>query len=515
ARAVARPEDRRAPARLRPGACRARVHARGDGAGGDARTRAGGRRRGRAGRDQDAQPVRRQRRLFREGHRRRPRPDERLRVLARLGPPAGADGHARGDRADRGAHAARRRARAVHRLRGRRHVDGGRRGGRRPLGARAREERAARGHRRGAKEERETAGAPPKADDRTRDSKRETGMSLDEWIEEHARNTPERVALRFPGRDLNYAQLAQLVRQLAAALAREGIGRGGCVGWLGHNSPEMLALLFAAARLGAMFMPLNWRLAAPEHRQMLADCPPGALFVEPAFVAQTDAYRATLAGTRLVALADAPSGWTNWKDFLANADPAALPPRADLRDEPLLICYTSGSTGKPKGVLLTQRALAANAENSAAMHEMTADDRILTTLPLFHVGGLNNQTTPALRVGATVVLHPRFDVEPTFDALERERITLTVLVPAQLDAMMAHPRWATADLSSLRMITTGSTIVPEKLIRTVHARGVPMVQVYGATETCPIAAYQRREDAERVGSAGRAARGCELRIVDD
>lgn len=340
-------------------------------------------------------------------------------------------------------------------------------------------------------------------------------MSLDEWIEEHARNTPERVALRFPGRDLNYAQLAQLVRQLAAALAREGIGRGGCVGWLGHNSPEMLALLFAAARLGAMFMPLNWRLAAPEHRQMLADCPPGALFVEPAFVAQTDAYRATLAGTRLVALADAPSGWTNWKDFLANADPAALPPRADLRDEPLLICYTSGSTGKPKGVLLTQRALAANAENSAAMHEMTADDRILTTLPLFHVGGLNNQTTPALRVGATVVLHPRFDVEPTFDALERERITLTVLVPAQLDAMMAHPRWATADLSSLRMITTGSTIVPEKLIRTVHARGVPMVQVYGATETCPIAAYQRREDAERVGSAGRAARGCELRIVDD
>ncbi len=340
-------------------------------------------------------------------------------------------------------------------------------------------------------------------------------MSLDEWIEEHAKRTPERIAIRFPGRDLSYADLARLVRRLAAALARQGVGRGGCVAWLGHNSPEMLALLFAAARLGAMFMPLNWRLAAPEHRQMLADCPPGVLFVEPAFVGQTDAYRAALEGTRLVAMGDAPSGWTSWNAFLEGADEAALPARAPFDDEPLLVCYTSGSTGKPKGVLLTQRAIAANAENSAAMHDMTADDRILTTLPLFHVGGLNNQTTPALRVGATVVLHPRFDVEPSFDAIERERITLTVLVPAQLDPMMAHPRWASADLSSLRMITTGSTIVPEKLIRAVHERGIPMVQVYGATETCPIAAYQRREDAPRVGTAGRAAKACALRIVDD
>ena len=141
---------------------------------------------------------------------------------------------------------------------------------------------------------------------------------------------------------------------------------------------------------------------------------------------------------------------------------------------------------------------------------------ILTTLPLFHVGGLNNQTTPALRMGCTVVLHPKFEVEATFDAIERERITLTVLVPAQLEAMMAHPRWSSADFSSLRMITSGSMIVPERLIRAVHARGVPLVQVYGSTETCPIAACQKAADAQRkIGSAGRAAAHCEVRIVDD
>ncbi len=340
-------------------------------------------------------------------------------------------------------------------------------------------------------------------------------MSLDEWIEGHARETPERIAIRFPGRDLSYAQFAQRIRQVAAALARAGVARGGCVGWLGFNSPEMLALLFAAARLGAKFMPLNWRLAAPEHRQMLGDCPPDVLVVEPVFVAQTDAFRDVLGAMRLVTTGKALPGWTTWDDFLAGADEAALPARADFTDEPLLVCYTSGSTGTPKGVVLTQRAVAANARNSVHMHDMTAADRILTTLPMFHVGGLNNQTTPALSIGATVVLHPRFEVEPTFDAIEREHITLTVLVPAQLDPMMAHPRWATADLSSLRMISTGSTVVSEALIRAVHERGIPVAQIYGATETCPIAAYQRREDSGFVGSAGRIAQSCEIRIVDD
>jgi fatty-acyl-CoA synthase len=147
---------------------------------------------------------------------------------------------------------------------------------------------------------------------------------------------------------------------------------------------------------------------------------------------------------------------------------------------------------------------------------MSADDRVLTTLPLFHVGGLNIQTTPALRAGCSVTLHAKFDPEATFDAIERDRITLTVLVPAQLEAMIAHPRWATADFASLRMISTGSTLVPERLIRAVHARGVPLVLVWGATETAPIAACLHAEEALRkAGSTGRAAAGCELRVVDD
>ena len=361
-------------------------------------------------------------------------------------------------------------------------------------------------------------------------------MSIADWIDHNAGLTPDKAAIRFPGRDVSYAQLAALIEQLAAALAASGVRRGGCIAYLGFNSPEMLALLFACARLGAMFMPLNWRLAAPEHRQMLEDCPPALLFVEPQYVAQTDAFRSALGAMTLVSFGAADAGWISWAEFRGRAAgpapgvpfdpqigadaPQEVPrpegsPLAGLGDDTLLICYTSGSTGKPKGVLLTQRAIECNAANSADMHELTADDVILTTLPLFHVGGLNNQTTPALQAGCTVVLHPKFDADATFDAIERDGITLTVLVPAQLDIMMAHRRWASANFSGLRMITTGSTIVPRHVIHAVHAKGVPLVQVYGSTETCPIAVYLKAEDALRkVGSTGKVAARCRLRIVE-
>ena len=338
-----------------------------------------------------------------------------------------------------------------------------------------------------------------------------------DWLAQAAQGTPERVAIRFGAHDLTYAALADETRRLASALAACGVRRGTCVALLDLNGPATIALLFACARIGALFMPLNWRLAVPEQQQMLADCPPALLFVGENFLAQGVSLVAARPGVTPVALAGTrPVGWLGYGDFLARASGAVPLDPAVGPETPLLICYTSGSTATPKGVLLSQQALAANADHSVQLHAMTAQDVVLTTLPLFHVGGLNNQTTPALRSGATVVLHPKFDADATFDAIERERVTLTVLVPAQLTVMMASPRWASADLSSLRMITTGSTIVPQHLIHAVHERGIPLVQIYGSTETSPIAACLPPEDARRKeGSTGRAAAHCELRIVDE
>ncbi|HXX83190.1 MAG TPA: long-chain fatty acid--CoA ligase [Casimicrobiaceae bacterium] len=325
-------------------------------------------------------------------------------------------------------------------------------------------------------------------------------MDLSQWIERHARFAPDAIAIRYDGRAISYAELLARIRRAAGVLAEQGITAGDAVAYLGLNHPAELVLLFACARLGAMLVPLNWRLAPPELARVLADCPPRLLFFEPAFAERAREIAGAIPAADIAAL---------------ERDAGSTPRSAGNENSPLLLCYTSGSTGAPKGVVLTQRSLFWNAVNSTHMHDLTSADRVLTTLPLFHVGGMNIQTTPALHAGASVTLHPRFDPQATLDAIERERITLAVLVPAQLTAMMELPAWRSADLSSLRMITTGSTIVPEAFVRKVSERGVPLIQVYGSTETCPIATYVRAADALRkAGSAGTAALHCQVKVVD-
>jgi fatty-acyl-CoA synthase len=166
--------------------------------------------------------------------------------------------------------------------------------------------------------------------------------------------------------------------------------------------------------------------------------------------------------------------------------------------------------------VLRQEALLWNGVMSQHMHALTSDDHVLTVLPFFHVGGLNIQTTPALQHGATVTIHSRFAPETTLLAFERDRPTLTVLVPATIQAITEHPDWAKINLSSLRAISTGSTIVPQHLIDRFVARGVPVLQVYGSTETCPIAVYTRLGgDLSREGSTGLPGLCCDVSILDE
>jgi len=255
----------------------------------------------------------------------------------------------------------------------------------------------------------------------------------------------------------------------------------------------MLALLFAAARLGVILVPLNWRLAAAEHAAILRDCAASRLYCDASFEPHARKLGVPLG------------------DWRAKGEPQA----AGADEDDLLIVYTSGTNGAPKGAVLTQRALLTNAANSVYAHALTQDDHILTALPMFHVGGLNIQTLPALLSGARLSLHQRFEPGAWLQDVASLRPTISLLVPATMAAVIGHPQWMGTDLSSLRLLNTGSMVVPVSLIAAFHARGVPVGQVYGSTETAPIATALLREDAERkLGSAGKAVPHCEVKLVD-
>jgi fatty-acyl-CoA synthase len=340
-------------------------------------------------------------------------------------------------------------------------------------------------------------------------------MDLSDLIDRNAAFTPDKAAIRFQGRTLSYADFAARIAAAARALkSRLGIGRGDRVAILAANHPDYLVLLYACARLGAMLVPLNWRLAVPEQLFILSDAGVKALVVEEAFAAVVPPLTQALPDVQVVGL-DFASGGLSFDGLLAAGDGDGRNPHVDL-SSPLLVVYTSGTTGRPKGAVLRQEALVWNAAMSQHLHGLTAGDHVLTVLPLFHVGGLNIQTTPALQAGATVTIHARFAPDATLAALAADEPTLTVLVPATIQALIQHPRWMETDLSSLRAVTTGSTIVPLPLIDALTARGVPVLQVYGSTETCPIAIYTRLGgDLSRGGSTGLPGLYCEARVVDD
>ena len=327
-------------------------------------------------------------------------------------------------------------------------------------------------------------------------------MNLSRIVEHWARMRPDHCAIHFQGEDIPYAQLWGRIEQLTANLAlRHRVQQGERVAWLGLNHPDFIAFLMAAARLGAIAVPLNFRLAAREIAEVLKNATAGRMFVDGPMEALG---RAAAAGLNVAV------------EPVANLDECVSGcPELPGRDgDPLLLVYTSGTTGKPKGALHTQENLLWNTQSAIAAQDITSRDHLLSSLPMFHVGGLNIQLLPTLMAGGTVTLHSRVDPGAWLADVGARRPTLSLLVPATIRMVLEHPDWPHADLSSLRLINAGSSVVPRSMIDACHARGVPVNQVYGATETGPVSITLRSEDAVRkAGSAGKVAMHVEARLV--
>jgi len=322
------------------------------------------------------------------------------------------------------------------------------------------------------------------------------------WIARRARRTPDRAAV-FHGDDrLTYAQLHDRVTRLAHGLRGLGVRRGDRVAYLGPNHPAFLETLFAAGTLGAILVPLNTRLAPPELARHLADSGTRTLIYGAGQDGVVAELRSSAPPGDLVAVGEPADGAASYAGLLA-AGPAPDIDEAVGPDDPCLIMYTSGTTGRAKGATLSHGNITWNAINVVVDADFRHDEVALVVAPLFHTAALNMLCLPTLLKGGAVLIEPGFEPGRALDLIEGHRVTSLFGVPAVYDAMAAHPRWASADLSSLRMLLCGGAPVPEATIRGYTSRGLTFIQGYGMTEASPGALLLDAAHVEsKAGSAG-------------
>lgn len=315
---------------------------------------------------------------------------------------------------------------------------------------------------------------------------------------------PDRTALVVDGDALTFAGLETLTRRTAAALAATGVGPGDRVALLDRGSALAVATIFAAARLGAATAQMNAHLTEGELRQ-LAGLAGARVGVAGGDV--VDRLGAALDGPVLGAAA------------VAAVDGDAAPPTVGDGDDTALVLFTSGTTGLPKPVAISHRSL----DDRMAFYGRPIDPAAapavdLLSVPLFHIGGTLGMLV-SLHQGKQLVILPRFEAGAWLDLVERHRVTQTFVVPTMLRRILDHPRFAAADLGSLRSLSYGAAAAPVDLVRRAVAAlpGVDLSNTFGQTETLGAFAALTPEDhrrGDRLGSLGRPLPGIELRILD-
>lgn len=347
-------------------------------------------------------------------------------------------------------------------------------------------------------------------------------MHAADLLSSRARLTPDRVALveRAAGRRLTYAQLDERANRAANFLRhRLGVGPGDRVSILAHNSVVYVDLLYGLAKIGAIFAPLNWRLAVPELQYILGDCRPSVLLVGPSFADTWRALQPDVDVDHVVALegAQIEGAWC-YEEELAAASPAEPPRPADLDGETAhLILYTSGTTGRPKGALIPQRHVLWNCINTVISWGLTENDVTPVFTPLFHTGGLFAFMAPILYAGGRVVIARTFDADDSLRAIQDERCTVILGVPTIFQMWRKADAYQDADFSHVRFFISGGAPCPPRLIRAWRSeKGVVFRQGYGLTEVGPNCfSMTDEESARKIGSVGKPIFHSQMRLVDE
>ena len=338
------------------------------------------------------------------------------------------------------------------------------------------------------------------------------------WLTQRERLSGNQEALVQGRRRLTYRELNRRVNRLAAWLSQTGLKKGDRCAYLAYNGIEVVELIFAAAKLGLILVPLNWRLAAKELAFILADSGTETLFFDVDFTKTVEGLRGEKGLSlkrRIVIGGKAAEAEPYEETLLRHPDQEPESMETVGMDSPHIIMYTAGTTGLPKGAVLTQACSFWNAVNLELDMGFRPADRDLLVLPMFHIGGIGLFTLPMIHVGGTVVIQRAFDAGETLRLLQEEKITLFFAVPAIFLFLIQYPRFSAEAFKTVRLVMSGGAPLPVSLVHRYHEVGIVLQQGFGMSEAAPSIATLSKELAlKKAGSIGRALFHLEARVVD-
>jgi fatty-acyl-CoA synthase len=348
-------------------------------------------------------------------------------------------------------------------------------------------------------------------------------LSYGEQLARSARKMPDARALKFGDKERNFTEFDERVTRLANALAERGVKKGDRVATLAYNALEVVETYMASSRLGAICVPINFRLVADEIVYIASDSGAKAIVIDGTLAAVAGDVRKQVPElkTAFVFGADpaaAGDGAEAYEDVLAAA--STEPPGIEVPEsDPAFIMYTSGTTGRPKGAVLSHFNLLINTYNVLATMAISGSDEIfLSGLPLFHIGGLNLISPQILLGGTSVILATGdFDAAKVVDILEQDKVTGCYFVPTQWQAICEVPGVADRELSLKRMLW-GASVAPPSVLKAMEQTfaGVPTFNCFGQTEMSSLTCVLLGEDAiAKQGSVGTPIVNVEARLVDD
>jgi fatty-acyl-CoA synthase len=337
-----------------------------------------------------------------------------------------------------------------------------------------------------------------------------------DWIAHHAAYGPDRLAQEdlHSGRRFSYREMDRRVTALATFFQKElGVRAGDRIASLCYNSTDVFEMMFAAQRIGAIHLLLNWRLATPELEFILKDAEPRVLVYSEEFAGPAEELKRACALPHLLLKRDGVD--SPFEQAAGAPGRPVIEPRS--LDDTWMLLYTSGTTGRPKGAQITYRAHLFNAMNTTMAVELTRHSRTLLFLPQFHVGGMCVYAVPGFHLGASTAVMRQFDPAQCLALLgdPASGITHTFGVPTNFLIMSQLPEFQTVRLDHLVHVGIGGAPAPLSVLRAFADRGLRMQQAWGMTETCSLGTVLSKERAlDKIGSSGQKVMHTELRIID-